>query len=178
MKKTKTASAVIEPLGPHHDRAAFSCGNTGLDAYLEHRATQDERRNVARVFVLVGDKPGAIAGFYSVSSTGIDIGDLPREQAKKLPHYPVIPAALIGRLAVGREYQGQGLGGVLLVDALKRIIEAGGSVAAYAVVVDAKDDRAVSFYEKHGFQRFPTHPKRLFLPVATARRLFPQPISV
>ena len=66
MKKTKTASAVIEPLGAHHDRAAFSCGDTGLDAYLEHRATQDERRNVARVFVLVGDGPSAIAGFYSV----------------------------------------------------------------------------------------------------------------
>lgn len=173
MKKTKTASAVIEPLGRDHDRAAFSCGNSDLDAYLKHHATQDERRNVARVFVLVGDGPSAIAGFYSVSSTGIDIGDLPQEQAKKLPHYPVIPAALIGRLAVGREYQGQGLGGVLLVDALKRIIEAGGSVAAYAVVVDAKDDRAVSFYEKHGFQRFPTRPERLFLPVATARQLFP-----
>lgn len=168
----KTASAVIEPLGRYHDRAAFSCGNADLDEYLKTRARQDEKKNFARAFVLVGEEPSTIAGYYTVSNMGINFGDLPEKEAKKLPRYPVVPAALIGRLAVSEDYQGQGLGGLLLIDAMKRIIEAGVDVAAYAIIVDAKDDNAASFYEKYDFQRIPTQPNRLFLPVATAAKLF------
>ncbi len=165
-------TAVFEPLGPHHDRAAFSCGNDDLDRYLKTRVNQDQRRNLARAFVLVGTAPEVIAGYYTLSSTGIDLGKLPEAEAAKLPRYPVIPAALIGRLALATEYQGKGLGGVLLADALKRIVEAGTEVAAYAVVVDAIDDSAAAFYEKFGFLRFPSIPRRLFLPVATTGTLF------
>jgi len=106
----KTASAVIEPLGQNHDRAAFTCGNPDLDEYLKTRARQDEKRNFARPFVLVGDELGAIAGYYTVSNMGINFGELPEEEVKKLPHYPIVPAALIGRLAVSENYQGKGLG--------------------------------------------------------------------
>jgi ribosomal protein S18 acetylase RimI-like enzyme len=168
----ETAPVVIEPLGSHHDRAAFSCGVDALDRYLREQASQDERRNVARVFVAVGDEPHVVAGYYTLSSLSIDVGDLPAGTAKKLPRYPQLPAALIGRLAVTISYQGKRLGEMLLVDALKRIIEHGDTVACYAVVVDAIDERAASFYEKYGFQRFPSRPKRLFLPIATAGQLF------
>ena len=169
---TLSASAEIEPLGPSHDRAAFSCGNADLDEYLKRYAKQDVRRNIARVFVLVGNKPSDIAGFYTVSSAGILMKELPDELARKLPNYPQLPGALIGRLAVSTEYQGQGIGGVLLFDALKRIIQVGGDIASYAVVVDAKDESAASFYERYGFRKFPARPDRLFLPLDTARRVF------
>ena len=168
----QTFAPGIEPLGSHHVRAAFSCGNDTLDRYLKEQASQEERRNFARVFVLVGGEPQAIAGYYSISSTGFARDDLPGEIAKKLPRYDVAPAALIGRLAVDTGYQGQGWGGFLLIDAIKRIVDAGGNVAAYAVVVDAIDDGAVSFYRKYGFISFPSMPSRLFLPVASARQLF------
>ncbi len=168
----KTASAVIERLGRIHDRAAFSCGSSDLDEYLKTRAGQDEKKNFARVFVLVGDEPSSIAGYYTVSNLGINIGELPEEVAKKLPRYPIVPAALIGRLAVSEKYQGQGLGSILLIDAFKRIVAASVNVATYAIIVDAKDDNAASFYEKFGFQHIPSQQNRLFLPVATAAELF------
>lgn len=166
------APAVIEPLGSHHDRAAFSCGVEALDRYIRTQAGQDERRNLARAFIAVGAAPHVVAGYYTLSSLSIDVVDLPEELTRRLPHYPHLPAALIGRLAVSLDYQGQRLGEFLLMDALKRIIETGGTVASFAVLVDAKDASAVSFYEKYGFISFPTHPMRLFLPVATAKTLF------
>lgn len=162
----------IEPLGRHHDQTAFTCGDEALDRYLHRQARQDHSRDIARVFVAVGRQPHVVAGYYTLSSFTIEFGELPAEQARKLPHYPRVPAALIGRLAVALDCQGQGLGGLLLVDALNRIVEAGQSVASYAIVVHAKDAGAVAFYGKHGFIPFPDHPKHLFLPVATAQQLF------
>ena len=158
----------IKPLGKHHDRAAFSCGTEALDRYLRERAGQDERKNLARVFVAEGAEPHVVAGYYTLSSFGIDVGDMPESDRKRLPRYPVIPAALIGRLAVAVAYQGIGLGERLLIDAIARILDAGNEVATYAIVVDAKDDRAVSFYRKYGFVPFPSQQMRLFLPTATA----------
>ena len=165
-----TACTVIEPLGADHDRAAFSCGNSLLDTYLKTQAAQDDRRNVSRTFVLVGDEPKVIAGFYTLSATSIEATNLPTELSRKLPRYPLIPAALIGRLAVAKNYQGRKHGGDLLINALKRIVRAGGDMAAYAVVVKAKDRAAVSFYEHYGFQRFPSLPNELYLPMDTANQ--------
>ena len=170
--KNRTASAVIVPLGKNHNRAAFSCGNEELDRYLKKLAAQDERRNLARVFVLVGDDQDTIAGFYSLTSTKIDLGDLPAKRAKKLPHGRIIPGALIGRLAVGVDFQKQRWGEYILIDALKRIVEADKRSAVYAVIVDAINERAVSFYERYHFQKFPSLAGKLFLPIETARQLF------
>ncbi len=167
-----TAPPVIEPLGRHHDRAAFSCGVETLDQYIRTQAGQDERRNLARVFIAVGAEPHVVAGYYTLSSLSIEVVDLPQELTSRLPHYPQLPAALIGRLAASLDYQGQRLGEFLLLDALKRIIDTGGTVASFAILVDAKNERAATFYEKYGFIRFPNHPMRLFLPVATAKTLF------
>lgn len=168
----ETQTPVIEPLGRHHDRAAFSCGVEALDRYIRQQAGQDERRNLARVFIAVGDAPHEVAGYYTLSSLSIRLDDMPEELTKRLPHYTRLPAALIGRLAVSLEFQGQHLGEHLLLDALKRIIETGGTVASFAVLVDAKDEHAVSFYEKYDFLRISNYPMRLFLPVAKAKTLF------
>ena len=165
------ATAVFEPLGKHHDRAAFRCGNSDIDAYLQNLATQDERRNLARVFVLVGREPSHIAGFYSLANTRIDIGELPEGQARKLPHGRIIPGALIGQLARSLDQKGQDIGEILLIDALKRIVYANEISAVYAVVVDAVDEKAVAFYQRYGFIKFPKIHHRLFLPIETAKQL-------
>lgn len=162
----------IEPLGRHHDRPAFTCGEEALDRYLHRQARQDHAKDIARVFVAVGPEPHVIAGFYTLSSYTIDLGELPDDQSRRLPRYPEIPAALIGRLAVARDHQGKGLGEILLVDALRRIIETGDIVATYATVVHAINEGAVTFYRKYGFIPLGNYPNHLFLPTATARLLF------
>ena len=156
----------IEPLGKHHDRAGFSCGQPDLDDWFRLRASQDEKRNVARVFVAVDAELGVV-GFYSLSSLSLSLQDLPEEVARKLPRYDAIPAALIGRLARDERVRGQGVGELLLADAIRRILGAGRSVAVFAIVVDAKDERAVAFYKGFGFRAFPLRPQRLFLLTST-----------
>ena len=158
---------VIETLGKRHNRAAFSCGEPDLDGWFRHRAGQDERRNLARVFVAVDEEMGVI-GFYSLNSFTLALPDLPEEIARKLPRYDAIPAALIGRLARDLRVRGQGIGELLLADAIRRILGAARSLAIFAIVVDAKDERAVEFYRAYGFEPFPLRPKRLFLLTATA----------
>jgi len=108
----------IEPLGKH-DRAAFSCGVAAFDDWFRFRAGQDEKRNVARVLVALDDQYG-IVGFYSLSSFTLTIAELPPEQAKRLPRYDAIPAALIGRLARDQKVRGEGVGGLLLADAVSK----------------------------------------------------------
>jgi GNAT superfamily N-acetyltransferase len=157
----------IEPLASSHDRAGFSCGRPQLDDWLHRRAGQDERRNLARVFVAVDDAIG-IAGFYSLSAFSLSLPDLPQEIARKLPRYDAIPAALIGRLARDVRVPGQGIGELLLADAVRRVLGVGKTLAVFAIVVEAKDEKATAFYEGFGFRPFPLHPNRLFLLTSSA----------
>jgi GNAT superfamily N-acetyltransferase len=157
----------IEPLGKQHDRAAFTSGQPDIDDWFRRRAGQDEQRNIARVFVAIDDKR-AVIGFYSLSSYTLTPHDLPVDLARKLPRYDAIPAARIGRLARDQRVRGQGVGELLLADAVRRILGAARSVAVFAIVVDAKDDTAALFYRRFGFQPFPLQPRRLFLPMSTA----------
>ena len=136
---------ISEPLGAIHDRAAFSCGTEQLDVYLHRFAEQDQRRDISRVFVITGDEPKIILGYYTLSSFSIDLAELPDEQSRRLPRHPEIPAALIGRLAVARASQGQGMGKALLSDALNQIMDKSSSIGIYSVVVD---DQAAALYEK------------------------------
>ena len=152
----------IEPLGSHHDRTGFGCGQADLDDWFHRRAGQDERRNLARVFVATDDALGVI-GFYSLSSFTLGLADLPEALARKLPRYDAIPAALIGRLARDERVRGRGIGELLLADAVRRVLAAGKTLAVFAIVVEAKDARAAGFYEGFGFRRFPLRPERLFL---------------
>ena len=156
----------IEPLGAH-DRTAFSSGQPELDEWFRRRAGQDEKRNIARVFVAL-DQALGVVGFYSLSSYTLALTDLPDEVARKLPRYDAIPAALIGRLARDERVRGKGIGELLLADAVRRILGAGRSVAVFAIIVDAKDDRAIAFYRAFGFMPFPSRPERLFLLTSTA----------
>ncbi|MGE3831849.1 MAG: GNAT family N-acetyltransferase [Parvibaculaceae bacterium] len=158
---------VLEPLGKQHDRTKFACGEAALDDWFRRRAGQDERRNIARVFVAVDSELGVV-GFYSLSSFKLDAGDLPEEIARKIPRYDGIPAALIGRLARDIRVRGKGVGELLVADAVRRILSAAQSLAVFAIVVDAKDERAANFYEGFGFRRFPLHPNKLFLLASSA----------
>lgn len=155
-----------EPLASCHDRAGFTCGVEALDDYLRRQASQDVRRHVAAVFVMVDEgDPGTVLGYYTLASYTVETRGLPDEVAKKLPRYPTTPATLIGRLA---RAEGQfGLGSVLLADALRRIFANTGQVASAVVVVEAKDDSAAAFYRKHGFLDFPQERRKLFLPMKT-----------
>lgn len=166
------SSLVFEPLGKQHDRAAFDCGVEALNRYIREQAGQDSKNKVAATFVLAGETPSAIAGYYTLSSTSINVGELPEAVAKKLPRYPLMPATLIGRLAVDRHYQGKKCGELLLVDALKRSLISTKQIGSAAVVVDAKDDSAKAFYTHFQFIQLINYSHRLFLPMAAVERLF------
>ena len=160
----------IVPLGAGHDRQAFDCGQPALNTYLQRQASQDVRRRIAQLFVATSaDPPNRIAGYYSLSAASFERRDLPAEAAKRLPHYPV-PAALLGRLAIDQACQGQGLGELLLLDALHRTLRASAALAVHAMIVDAKDAAAARFYARYGFIAFPSQPLRLFLPMETFAR--------
>jgi GNAT superfamily N-acetyltransferase len=157
----------IEPLGKQHDRAAFSSGQHDIDDWFRRRAGQDERRNVARVLVALDDEAGVV-GFYSLSSYTLAIDDVPEQIARRLPRYDAIPTARIGRLARDLRVRGQGVGELLLADAVRRILGAGRSVTIVAIVVDAKDDAAATFFRRFGFQPFPLRAHQLFLLTSTS----------
>jgi predicted GNAT family N-acyltransferase len=161
----------IEPLGPSHDRTAFSSGVAELDQYLYRQAGQDAKRKVAAPFVLV-DAHGSIRGYYTLSAYSIRLGALPPGLSKRLPRYPMIPATLLGRLAVTTACRGQRLGRLLLMDALHRSWRNTTEVASVGVVVEALDDAARSFYLHHEFIPLLDHPNRLFLAMATIEKAF------
>ena len=161
---------VVEPLGPGHERASFNCGEPSLDAYIRRQASQDVRRRVAQTFVALGKEPQEIAGYYTVSAASFEKEEMPPEMAKRLPHYPV-PAAVLGRLAIAQQYQGSGLGEALLIDAIKRVLHASDTIGVYAIIVDALNDSASSFYKRYGFLSFPSKLNRLFLPLQTFENL-------
>lgn len=159
----------IEPLGNQHDRAAFTSGVEPLDRYFRTQASQDSRRRFAHCFVLV-TPDGNVAGYYTLSATSILLTDLPPTIVKKLPRYPVVPATLMGRLAVDQKYRGKKLGEALLFDACSRIVRS--DIASFAFVVDAKDETAQSFYERYGFMPLPDFGRRMFKPLAEIASLF------
>ena len=159
----------VEVLGPQHDRASFESGVEPLDRYFRTQAGQDARKNMAAPFVLVLPD-GAVAGYYTLSSTAVNVGDWPAATVRKLPRYPVIPATLLGRLAVDRRYQGNGYGRFLLADALFRSVRS--EIASFAIIVEAKDENARRFYERESFLPFPDQPLKLFRPMADIAELF------
>ncbi len=166
----------FESLGERHLRlrATFSCGADALDRYLRERARREVKQRVAAVRVLYDGEEDRLAGYYTLSAMAVERTDLPSEITHRVVKYRVYPATLIGRLAVDHRYQGERLGGRLLLDALARALATSRDVASVAVITDAKDEEAQSFYEHYGFQRLPTerHGRRLFLPMGTVERLF------
>lgn len=162
---TDDLKLVIAPLNKNHDRSGFHCGESSLDDYIRKRARQDVKRRISQVFVATEPgHPATILGYYTLSTVSIELGELPQNIARKLPRHPV-PAALLGRLAVGQAGQGRGLGGMLLVDALKRTLAVSDDIAIYAMVVDAINEGAQRFYEQFGFAPLDSAGRRLFLPL-------------
>lgn len=159
----------IELLGRDHDRAGFICGKEALDRYFQQQVTQDARRHLATPFVMI-IPDGAIGGFYTLSSTALRLQELPEDIAKRLPRYPLVPATLIGRLAIDRRSHGQGWGSFLLLDALHRCATT--DIASFAVVVDAIDDEARAFYLHASFLPLPDSPYRLFRRMSDIETLF------
>ncbi len=150
---------------------AFSCGDSALDRYLRTQITQDLRRDIAKPFVMVEVATRRLAGYYTLSTASVRLDDLPPDTFKRLPRYPDFPAVLIGRLAIDHRYQGRGLGSALLIDIYRRTKRITLEAAVLGIIVDATDDAARSFYEKHQFQRSPVNPYRLILPMQTIRQL-------
>jgi ribosomal protein S18 acetylase RimI-like enzyme len=155
----------VEMLAPQHDRKSFSCGTEVLDTYFRERAGQDVKRRVSNCFVLL-DGDGAVAGFYTFAATSLPLTELSEPERKRLPRYPLMPAALIGRLAIDQGFRGQGLGGALVVDAALRAARS--DPAIFALIVDAKDEAAAAFYHHLEFIAFESRPQSPYLPVATA----------
>jgi predicted GNAT family N-acyltransferase len=163
----------VEPLDrARHDRTGFTCGVDDLDGYLHQRATQDVKRKANAVFVMVAvAEPRAILGYVTLCAYAVSAGAVPEEARRHLARYPLVSATLIGRLAIAISHRGRGLGGDLLVRALRKAYESADVVGSSIVVVDALDESAARFYAAHGFIRLPDSP-RLILPMQTLAALF------
>ena len=157
----------VETLGAH-DRTNFTSGVAALDRYFREQVTQDVRRRATSCYAVIEAATSTVAGYYTLSASGVPLGEVGDELAKRLPRYPSVPVARLGRLAVDQSYRGQGLGSLLLWDAASRAARS--EVMVFALVVDAKDDQAEAFYRHHGFASFGSLPRQLILPLTKGFR--------
>lgn len=152
-----------------HDREAFASGVPELDTWLQRFATQQRRKGISTVFVLVDSAaPASILGYYSLSAAELDASVLGAAEQKKLPRYPV-PCFRMGRLATSAAMRGKGLGRLLVACAVDRCLQARKQVAAYALVVDAKSVKAKAFYEHYGFKACADSEWTLYLPLGAGK---------
>ena len=156
----------LERLHRVHPRRPFQCGEQQVDDWLATKALQHQDKHLSVTKALL-DEAGAVAGYYTLATAQVDFGDLPVEVTKRLPRR-MLPVAVLAWLGVSAARQGQGLGRLLLAQALRDCYEAGQTFAFVAVILDCLNDSAKSFYEKWDFAGLPGHPYRLFL---SARRL-------
>ena len=157
----------IELLGSQHKREAFACGVEPLDRYFRAQVAQDVRRRATACYVVREIVTDAIAGYYTLAAGSVLLTRMPQALSKKLPRYPDVPVARLGRLAVGQKFQGRKLGAALLWDAIERAARS--EVIVYGVVVGAKGAEAVAFYERHGFIMLSAETRQLVLPLANLR---------
>lgn len=161
-------SGSIAPLTASHDRRGFSCGVEALDEYLRRFARQHADTNVSRTYVAaIGVE---ICGYYSLAMSGIRKANLPAKHLGRFPNFP-LPVARLARLAVAVQHQRQGLGELLLADALQRCLRLSAEIGMIGVVVDAKDERARKWYLRYEFERLPDSPLTLWLPTAAMARI-------
>ena len=158
----------VDSLDLSSDRSSFESGVVPLDEYFRTQVSQDIKRRVTACFVAT-DAHGQIAGYYTLASASVLLADLPEALVKKLPRYPSVPAVRMGRLAVDQAFKGKGLGAALLADALRRAVTS--EIAAYAFIVDAKDEDAASFYAHHGFIALTDQPLHMFIALASVTGL-------
>jgi GNAT superfamily N-acetyltransferase len=154
-----------------HDRSDFCCGKDSLDNYIRKQASQDLKKRVSTVFVLIDEPEYNVLVYYTLSTYTVDITALDRDFAKRLPRYPQLPATLLGRLAVDRRQTGKRYGELMLIDALHRALDASRQVASLAVIAEAIDEVALNFYLKYGFQQFSGNPMKLYFPMKSVEDL-------
>lgn len=171
-KNNDITEYIITSLEKNHYKDKFTCGIDALDQYLKIQASQDTKKNVSVTYVLTSHDSDEIIGYYTLSSMSIHSGELPIEVTKKLPKYPALPGILLGRLAIHSNYHGKKIGSYLLVDALKRSFIVSQQIGIVAVIVDAKNESAETFYKNFGFISFPDNRRRLFLPPSSVKKLF------
>lgn len=160
----------IEPLNQNHQCHAFTCANNWLDDYIRKHALQNQSLGYARTYVAINADEDTIDGFYSISMGCIQFANLPAELQERVPKYPM-PVCHLGCLAVAANRQRQGIGGILLIDAFRKISAAAGIIGARALEVRAIDDAAAKWYEHYGFLPFADHPNHLYLPLRTIETL-------
>jgi len=156
----------LERLGREHPRKRFRCGQEQVDDWLATKALQNQEKHLSVTKVLL-DESGAIAGYYTLATGQVDFGDLPAEVGKRLPQR-MLPVAVLAWLGVSGEHQGQGLGRLLLAQALRDCHDAGKTFAFIAVILDCIDDKAKAFYTHWDFEELPGRPYRLY---PSAKRL-------
>lgn len=160
---------MIELLQRSHNRTAFSCGVSALDNYLQKQAMQHAKSGISRTFVW--HEASNVLAYYSLSMGSIDKTHLPAKLQKRFPHHP-LPVVRLGRLAVDQQHQGKGLGKQLLAHALHKSYLLSQEIGMVAIVIDAKDEKARSFYMQYEFDHLPNQPLTLWLPVGALRQLF------
>ena len=162
------ASSVLEELlldPKRHDRSAFACGEPALDAFLQRHAHQNMRKGISQTWVLVSpDKPSTIAGYYCLAPAEVVLANLQPADARPLPPYP-IPCFRMGRLARDLRWRGEGMGALLIGLAVERCQRARQSVGGFALIVDAKGEKAKNFYLRYGFRPYLDTPNSLYLPL-------------
>lgn len=169
----------IEPLDPaRHDRAAFTCGVERLDNFLKHTAKKHQKGDFTRVWVATAPDDNSILGYYAINAHSLEGEELPVALTRGAPRNG-IPAAYLSMIAVHNEAQGQGIGVLLMADALKRLLVASEQIGLAAVLLDVLDDDGEAacearkrFYERMGFKSFPSQPSRMFLTIKDIRAAF------
>ena len=151
-------------------RDGFTCGDKALDAYWRTQAGQDQKRGFATV-VLASDTqtPDKVIGFYTLAAASVLLTDIPEAEACRMPRYPAVPAIRLGRLAVASTFQGQHIGSLLVLDALRR--SCCNELAWAVFLVDTKEERTVTFYEKLLLKRFAQRPLSLWMHRKQAERI-------
>ena len=157
----------VHPLTGNHDRQEFDCGRQELNDWLRQVARQHQDKGLSKTFVAIREEePARICGYYALTLAELENRHLPEAWRKKLPRR--IPGVRLGRLAVGKQYQGKGLGELLLVDALTRAQRIYTEAGGIGLFVDAIDEQAAGYYQRFGFVASPDNPLLLFLPARVA----------
>ncbi len=160
------AEWIICHLTKAHDRTDFSCGKAQLDSFLLNRATQYEKRHLARTYVATEPDSFKVAGYYTLATGSLDASVLPEAVRKKLPNHP-IPTVHLGRLAVGLRHRGRRLGETLLLHAISTALESSRTIGVFGVDVWAIDEDASAFYKRYSFTTLEDDPHHLLLAMKT-----------
>ena len=159
------------PLGKKHNRLDFDCGMEPLNVFIKNLASQHQDKHVSRTTVATLAGTTIVKGYHTLSNGSVDLSVLPESERKRLPRHPV-PVVTLGRLAVCKSVQGQGLGDILLIDCLKKAHRINKESGVYAVEVDAIDDNVIKFYAKYGFEQLLDNKRHLYLSMKTIDKLF------